>query len=56
MDGVLVGSELYVASGGMGGGGIRAVRKGAELKEHAVVEGVRDVHSVWPLKVHSEDP
>jgi DNA damage-binding protein 1 len=46
---------VVVCSGGQGAGAIKVVRKGAELKEYATVDGFDNIVDVWSLKPHLEN-
>jgi hypothetical protein len=47
-------SQLVVCSGGQGAGAVKIVRKGAELQEHAVVDGFDHITTIWSLKPRSD--
>lgn len=46
--------QMVVCSGGQGAGAVKVVRKGAELQEHAVVDGLEHIVNIWSLKPRSD--
>jgi DNA damage-binding protein 1 len=46
--------QLVVCAGGQGSGAVKVVRKGAELQELAVVDGLEHIEHVWTLKARSD--
>ena len=47
---------IVTCSGGRNTGSLKVVRRGADFKEAAVVQGVTNVSGVWTLSKRYNDP
>lgn len=48
-------NEIVTCSGGQNTGSLRIIRNGANFAVDAVIDGLPNVTTVWPLKSHSDD-